>query len=309
MVSDLKAELCWTLPLEWRKPAESAWARVNMRGRKLGCFLEGPSFDRDGTLYVVDLPFGRIFRISAAGKWHLHCDYDGWPNGLKIHRDGGIFIADYRRGILQLAPGESVPEELVTGLHSEGFRGCNDLFFSANGELWFTDQGQSGLHDQSGRLFRKPAEGVLAASLSGIPSPNGLVMNTDETQIYLAVTRANAIWRVPLMEGGGVSKVGLFIQLSGGIAGPDGLALDAEGGLVVAHPGIGVWRFDRMGRPTHLAESPEGSVWTNVAFGGPDNQDLHIVDSLAGAIWRVRMPHPGKAMFSHARLDAHVNQL
>ena len=33
------------------------------------------------------------------------------------------------------------------------------------------------------------------------------------------------------------SKVGLFIQMSGGHAGPDGMALDEEGGLVIAHLG------------------------------------------------------------------------
>jgi gluconolactonase len=27
----------------------------------MGSFLEGPSFDRDGNLYVVDLAWGRIF--------------------------------------------------------------------------------------------------------------------------------------------------------------------------------------------------------------------------------------------------------
>jgi gluconolactonase len=125
-------------------------------------------------------------------------------------------------------------------------------------------------------------------------------MNLHETQLLLAVTRSNALWRLPLMEDGTASKVGLFIQLSGGIADPDGLALDAEGGLVVAHPGIGVWRFDAMGRPTHLVEAPEGSVWTNIAFGGPDQRDVYIVDSLAGAIWCARMPCAGKPMFSHS---------
>jgi len=36
-----------------------------------GCFLEGPAFDREGNLYVVDLAFGRIFRISPRGEFHV----------------------------------------------------------------------------------------------------------------------------------------------------------------------------------------------------------------------------------------------
>ena len=81
------------------------------------------------------------------------------------------------------------------------------------------------------------------------------------------MTRGNAVWRVPLMIDGGVSKVGLAIQLSGGLGGPDGMALDAEGGLVVAHIGLGVWRFDALGRPTHFIDPP-GRFVTNIAFKG-----------------------------------------
>lgn len=303
--TSLFAEPRWTLPAAWKTPCESAWGGVNMRGHPLGCFLEGPSFDRHGNLHVVDVPFGRIFRITPAGEWSVHCQYDGWPNGLKIDRQGSIFVADYRRGILQLDPDSATtsPVEVVGAFRSESFRGCNDLFFSGQGDLWFTDQGQTGLHDPRGRVFcLEPSTGRLRCVLDGIPSPNGLVMNASETQLFVAVTRANAIWRLPLMDDGTTSKVGLFIQLSGGLAGPDGLALDVEDGLVVAHPGVGVWRFDRRGRPTHLIEAPEGAMWTNIAFGGPANDELHIVDSLEGTILVARMPHAGKAMQSHQPL-------
>lgn len=274
-----------------------------MRGVALGCFLEGPSFDRDGNLLVVDVPFGRIFQVSPAGTWDLRCEYDGWPNGLKIHRDGTVYIADYRRGILRLAVDADLPEDCITTFRSEGFKGCNDLFLAANGDLYFTDQGQTGLHDPTGRVFRVAPGGQPALLIGNMPSPNGLVMNAEGTQLFVAATRGNAIWRLPIMDDGLASKVGLFIQLSGGMAGPDGLALDSEGGLIVCHPGIGVWRFDRMGRPTHLVEAPPNSVWTNVAFGGDGNEELFIVDSMAGAVHVARLPYPGMRMFSHTQAD------
>ena len=56
--------------------------------------------------------------------------------------------------------------------------------------------------------------------------------------VYIAVTRHNAVWRVPLMRDGTVAKVGIFIQMSGG-TGRDGLAVDEEGNLAVAHVGLG----------------------------------------------------------------------
>lgn len=298
-VTPLSASLRFSLPAALTTPRASTWARINMRGSNLGCFLEGPSFDLEGNLVVVDIPFGRIFRVRTSGEWQLLCEYDGWPNGLKIHRDGTIYIADYRRGILRLSSDSQAPEEFVSTYRSEGFKGCNDLFFSAKGHLYFTDQGQTGLHDPTGRVFRVDKDKRLSLVAEGIPSPNGLVLNIEETQVLVAVTRANAIWRLPLMDDGTVSKVGMFIQMSGGMAGPDGLAMDIEGGVIACHPGIGVWRFDKMGRPTHLVEAPPQSVWTNIAFGGYQNKELFIVDSIAGSIWSVQMPHAGAPMYSH----------
>ena len=41
------------------------WADANRPGAPTDCFIEGPSFDADGNLYVVDIPFGRIFQDRA----------------------------------------------------------------------------------------------------------------------------------------------------------------------------------------------------------------------------------------------------
>ena len=68
-----------------RKGVRTDWADANRPGQPTDCFIEGPSFDADGNLYIVDIPFGRIFRISPDGQWSLVVEYDGWPNGLKIH--------------------------------------------------------------------------------------------------------------------------------------------------------------------------------------------------------------------------------
>lgn len=287
------------VPDTYRRRVKTAWADANRGGDPVDCFLEGPSFDRAGNLYVVDIPFGRIFRVSPDGDWAVVTEYDGWPNGLKIHRDGRIFIADYKRGIMLLDPTSGKVTPLIEAVRSESFKGVNDLVFGDNGDLYFTDQGQTGLHDPTGRVYRYTAAGRLELLVSTVPSPNGLVLNLRETQLYVGVTRGNAVWRLPLFGDGGVSKVGLFIQLSGGLAGPDGMALDAEDGLIVAQPGMSVWRFDRVGRPTHHVE-PQGECFvTNVAFGGPGGTALFMTDSGRGLILKAEMPVAGKPMFSH----------
>src|SRR4051794_13061710 len=91
------------MPDEFRRPGVATlWAQANKGGQPTDCFLEGPSFYRDGNLWVVDIPYGRVFRISPAGQWALVAEYEGEPNGLKHHPDDRILIADYTNGIMEL---------------------------------------------------------------------------------------------------------------------------------------------------------------------------------------------------------------
>jgi gluconolactonase len=296
----IETEVFARVPDQFRRGRRTPWADANRGGEVLDTFLEGPSFDRAGNLYVVDIPFGRIFRISPAGEFTLVTEYDGQPNGLKIHRDGRIFIADYKNGIMLLDPGSGKVTPVLEGRWSESFKGVNDLFFGSNGDLYFTDQGQTGLHDPTGRVYRWTAGGKLELLVGTVPSPNGLVLNKKESILYVAVTRGNCVWRLPLQADGGTSKVGVFVQLSGGLAGPDGLAMDEDDNLFVAHAGFGrVWLFDRLGVPLYCFRSCAGLMTTNLAFGGPDRKTLYIVESEAGVVLRATSPVAGRAMFSH----------
>ena len=287
------------MPDELRRAVPTSWAAVNAGGNVLDCMLEGPSFDRDGRLYVVDVVHGRIFRISPAGDWDMIVEYDGWPNGLKIHRDGRLFIADHSRGLMVMDPDNGRVEVFLDRPHRERFKGLNDLHFARNGDLYFTDQGESGLHDPTGRLWRLRANGRLDLLLDNVPSPNGLVLTPDETILYLAVTRGNAVWRVPLHPDGSIGRVGIFIQLSGGM-GPDGMAMDSEGNLAVCHVGMGsVWLFSKLGRPLYELPSSAGHATTNAAYGGPGGRNLYITESETGTVLVATVPVAGLPLFSH----------
>ncbi len=294
----------WTeLPEEFRRRGvEPEWGRGNRPGVAIDSFLEGPSFDRDGNLYVTDIPYGRIFRISPDRKWDLVCEYDGWPNGLKIHHDGRIFITDYKHGIMQLDPETGSVTPFLRHRKSESFRGVNDLFFDARGAIYFTDQGQTGMHDPTGRVYRYDLEADrIDLLLQNGPSPNGLVMNPAQDVLYVAMTRGNAVWRVPIHPDGGTSKVSIFTPMAGGNSGADGMAVDCEGRLFVCDAGNGcVWVFSPDAKPIYrLRAASSGRSTTNVAFGGPDNRDLFITESTTGTILKATMEIAGETMFSH----------
>ena len=262
--------------------------------------LEGPSFDRAGNLFCVNVRHGQILKVSPGGEFSVAVQYEGEPNGLKIHRDGRIFVADHAMGVVTVDPAAGTVSPFIPAPPGGQFRGLNDLVFDAGGNLYFTDQGETGLHDQTGRLWRCKVDGALELLLDCIPSPNGLIPAPDERIIYLAVTRANAIWRVPIRHNATPGRVGTFIQMSGGV-GPDGMAQDLAGNIFVAHPGIGsVWMFDPDGRPLAEIRSCAGKMTTNIAFGGPGNRTLFIMEAESGSILTARLDTPGKPMFSHS---------
>jgi gluconolactonase len=279
---------------------QSIWTETMLHGASVPTFLEGPSFDRAGNLYVTDIPWGRIFKITPSGDVSVAAEYDGEPNGLKFHKDRRGFITDHKNGIMVFDPATGKVEPYFDRPHLQRFKGVNDLVFASNGDLYFTDQGQTGFQDPSGRLYRLRQNSQLDIVLDNIPSPNGLVLNTDENIMFLAVTRDNAVWRVPLMKDGRASKVGAFIRMSGG-GGPDGMAIDQAGNLAVCHVGLGaVWLFSAKGEPMYRIDAPEGLFTTNCAYGGKDNKQLFITESKTGTILVADLDVPGRRMYSHA---------
>jgi gluconolactonase len=297
------AEVFAEIPGKYRKHgAHSHWIDVQFPGQDIPSFLEGPCFDTAGDLWVVDIPWGRLFRITPAGEVSLEMEYDGHPNGLKFMADGRALIADGQNGLMLFDRANGTVEPYCTRDLLEPFLGLNDLTVASNGDVWFTDMGLSGLQNPNGRLYRLAPDGRLDCMLDNLPSPNGLVLNKAETVLYLACTRANAVWKCPIMPDGTLRKVGVFVQLSGGTSGPDGLAIDDEDNLIVCHNGFGAaWVFSAVvGEPILRINSPRGIYTTNCAFGGLGNRSLFITESKSGTVLKADMDVPGRPLHSRA---------
>lgn len=285
-----------SLPARYRQPRRSAWGDANQGGRETDSFLEGPVFDAAGNLYVTDIPFGRVFRIDPKGAWELVAQWDGEPNGMKFLSVTELLVADYRNGLLVLDIGTGQVRPYLVRRNSESFKGVNDLAFDSQGNLYFTDQGQTGLQDPTGRVYRLTPAGKLDLLLSNVPSPNGIVLSPDEKFLFVAVTRGNCVWRMPLLADGGVSKAGQFFS-SYGPSGPDGLAMDESGRLLVANPGLGyVWVLNTRAEPAQVLRGPPGHSLTNLAFAGADRKTLHVTDSTSGSILKATMDVAGMAL-------------
>jgi len=287
MIEYITARLWSKLPGEFHYQGEpTAWVKMTRPNQSLHSFLEGPSFDKNGDLWLVDVPYGRIFKVNTDGQWKLHKIYDGEPHSIKQMADGKFILTDYKNGLLRY-DGDDEFHVLADGYGGIKFKGLSDLTIAPNGDIWFTDSGRTSLSDPTGNVFCYRSNGTLDHILNNVPYPNGIILSPDGRLVYVAATRANAVWRFlsdyPDPEW---PMVGVYIQLSGGL-GPDGLAMDADGNLAVAHAQAGrVYVYNGLGDKVAVIDLPEGLWVTSVIY---QKNNLYIIEAQTGSIYRVKL--------------------
>ena len=292
MIHRLTAIPVFVLPDSLRHRGEpSAWAMMTRPGQPMHSFLEAAFFDASRYLWLADVPYGRVFRISPDGAWDVAHQIDGEPHAMRISPDGRHIAADYRHGLIELT-GASGFEVLSTGLEGQPFLGLSDLCYGMDGTLWITDSGRTSHSDPTGRVYCQSPDGALRLVLDCVPYPNGICLSPDGAWVYVAATRANQVWRFSsrLPEGDGRPMVGTFLHLSGGL-GPDGLATNDQGWLAVAQAQAGRANvFDALGDPLAEIRLPDGLWTTSVTFHPDDQKRLYIADAQTGTVFTSDIP-------------------
>jgi gluconolactonase len=264
-----------------------------------GGFLEGATFDRSGTLWVVDLSSGNVLRVDERGQCHVEATTGGAPNGAKFHRDGRLFVADKNRGVLAYDPASDAIEVIADTYRAERIRGTNDLVFDADGGLYFTEPYGSHSLDPDGRVFYLPPgpNATLVVVADGLAFPNGVALTPNGAAVYVGEYANKRILSLPPAGSANVFDVPhVFAHTEGGV-GPDGMAFDADGNLYAAiFQGGEVKVIDPSGFAFGSIVLPEGegTFVTNLAF---KDRYLYITEASQGVIWRTAVTRPGLPLF------------
>ena len=233
------------------------------------------------------------------GEVSVAAEYDGEPNGLKFHKDGRGFITDHKNGIMVFDPNSGKVEPLPRTPAAAALQGRQRSRLCVQRRHLFHRSGP----DRPARSERPalPAARQRPARLRARqrPEPERPRAQQGRDHVFLAVTRANAIWRVPLMRDGTASKVGIFIQLSGG-GGPDGLAIDEDDNIAVCHVGLGASGCSARSASRCCGSNRRRAVDDQLRLWRPGEQQLFITEFETGTILSADMKAAGRPMYSHA---------
>jgi sugar lactone lactonase YvrE len=259
---------------------------------------EGPVWSvRWGGLRWVDMLAGDVLSLAddgTVGRRHV----GSLAAALRPRRGGGAVIAVERGFALEEPDGTLAHLDPVwtdpSVRMNEG--GCDP-----DGRFWC---GSMAYDKRAGgaALYRLEPDGTVHRVLDGVTISNGLEWSPDGSLAYYDDTATGQVDVFDYDPAAGLTGRRPFVELTGGER-PDGLTVDAEGGVWVALNGSGVVRrYGSDGVLEEVVELPTAKV-TACTFGGPALDQLFITtsregmapdeDPVAGSLFRADVGVPG----------------
>jgi gluconolactonase len=260
---------------------------------RTGDYSEGVVVDHSGNLYFSHQRV--ITKVTPDGKTSTWAD-TGEPNGHKVLSDGTHLVCDAKsHAVLHLdADGKSLAPA-STESDGKPLRGPNDLALDPKGGFYFTDPGGSDENSPIGTVHYVDPKGVTHTVAGRLAFPNGIVLRPGGKELLVAESKHNRILAYPVVKPGQLGEPTVLADLPRKGPGqkdnqPDGIALDVEGNLYVAHYGTGLVEVISP-RGTLIRRYPGGNLLTsNVAFAGPRMDQLYVTGGEPGALYRLDLP-------------------
>src|SRR5262245_9987448 len=250
-------------------------------------YCEGIVFDDDGNGYVSHGKF--VTKVTPDGKKSEWLNSGGAPNGHKILGDGTHLVCDGDlHAVLHVSADGKILHKASEKCDDKPLRAPNDLSLDVkNGGFYFTDPGESDDKKPIGTVHFVDAKGVTHLCAEGLAFPNGIVLTPDGKRLLVGESKKNRILENPVTSPGKLGAMKVLCDLPAKAGEqidnqPDGMCLDTEGNLYVAHYGM---RHVQVLSPEGkvIRRYPGGNLTTsNVAFGGPEMDTLYITGGIKG---------------------------
>lgn len=254
---------------------------------------------RDDAVYWVDILGRRLSRLSlgsgAIEEWSIP-EMIGW---VIERRSAPGFIAGLKSGfaVITLDPLRIKP--IVSPEPDLPGNRMNDAVADAEGRIWAGTMSMDG-SAADGALYRLDPDHIVTRVDRGYRIANGPAISADGAWLYHTDTVPGLVYRFALKGGGTLGPRETFITFEKGWGSPDGMTVDRDGGLWIAHwGGSCISRFTAEGERERVIDLPASQI-TNCTFAGPA-LDRMFVSSAAdgvdepqgGALFEVDCGHRG----------------
>jgi sugar lactone lactonase YvrE len=234
---------------------------------------------REQALYWTDNLAGTIHRLEPDSGRAQSFDLGQNVQAIVLRERGGLLLA-LAKGIAFYEPGGEL-ELLEEVEHDQPNNRFNDGKVDPAGRLWAGTMDNVEWDAPSGWLYRFDPSLELSRVQGDVVCANGLGWSPDGRTFYFGESFRYAIFAYDFdPDAGALSARRAFATVEQDTgAFPDGLTVDAEGGVWSVHNGAGrVVRYAPDGDVTHEVELPLPQP-TSCIFGGADLDVLYVTTS------------------------------
>lgn len=265
-------------------------------------FTEGPLWlEKEQMLLFSDIPANTVYKWTEANGKEVYLKPSGYTgsetrggflgsNALYLNEDGKLWLCQHgdRRIAMMDAPLNAPKPNFTTvvgAYDGKKLNSPNDLFMSANGDLYFSDPAygfEGGMRDPKKELpfqgvYKMDKAGKVTLLIDSLQFPNGVGIFPDGKTLLVAETQGkNRGWHAYDIAKDGSLQNGRVFYNPGNIremGGCDGFKIDKKGNVFAAGPG-GIWIFTKKG--TLLGKIKVNGVTAANCTLTPDGKTLYI---------------------------------
>ncbi len=235
--------------------------------------VTGPVFGRVGVMHFSDAARDQIWRYTIprwkvgadAGEASLGRENSGGVRGLTLDHQGRLLCCEAAAGRVTREEVDRSVSILADRGGVEGLQSPDDLVFSVDGSVYFTDlPGPEPRESSPGAVYQVTRFGDVRVVTSECRRPGGLALDARQLHVYVSDQTTREVRIFEVLADGALGPGHVFARFSNSGNGlPGGLKTDEAGNVYAAGPG-GVWIFNHDGLhlgTVMLPEQPTNCCW------------------------------------------------